>query len=394
MRLLHTADLHIGLSRYSTPGTTSRIDDFIATFRRFAEVAIAEKVDAVLIPGDVTNTRRPAPRELVGFAEPVSELTLANILTLVSSGNHDGPDQPGNPDTNALAWVHPLRLPNVKMITEPFTGLITTPSGAAFNLVAVPYPHKRAFDHLLPDLSPDERTEAISKKLEDGIDAMVDKARADHPEHPLIFMGHLSTVGAALGTEVSMRFGWDVTVRTGILDRVDYGALGHIHRQQQVGEHSWYAGSPDYIDFGEEGQTKGFLLVEVEQRKSPKVEVIDSHARRLRTIEMHRTNDGWKARPDDDVRGQVIRLRIVVAPDDEVAPSEVAAISAGFRAKGATFVKTEVLLPEKEEQQRQALTHQVDPIEALRTWLISGGHEVEPALSAGVELINSTGVES
>lgn len=394
MRLLHVADPHIGLSRFSKPGTTSRIDDFIATLHRFAEVAIAEKVDAVAIPGDVFNTRRPAPRELVGFTEPLSMLQGADILSLFSSGNHDGPDTVGNPDTNALAWMHTLRLPKVRMVTEPTSAFIQTPSGATFNLVAVPYPHKRSFDHLLPELTPDERTEAISRKLEEGIEAMVDKALTDAPTIPLVFMGHLSTIGASIGTEVSMRFGWDVTVRSGILDKVDYGALGHIHRQQQVGENSWYAGSPDFIDFGEEGQRKGFLLVDVQRGKAPKVEVIDSRPRVMRTLEIRRTNEQWVISPDDKVDEQIIRLRIYPSEDETLSPSEVASIVAGLRAQGATFVKTEVILPEKEEQPRGSIDHQVDAAEALRRWLIAGGHELEPALSAGIEIINSTGVDS
>jgi exonuclease SbcD len=394
VRILHTADAHLGLGRHSTPGTSSRIEDFAATIRRFAETAIELKVDAALIPGDVFHTRRPTPRDLTAFTEPLALLSEAGVLALFSSGNHDGPDQVGNPSTNALAWMHPLRIPNVRMVTEATSGIVRTPSGAVFSLVAIPYPHKRTFDALMPDLSPDERTEAISRQLEDGVEAMIETSIEARPDLPLIFMGHVSTVGAAIGTEVSMRFGWDVTLRSGILDKADYGALGHIHRQQQVGQHSYYSGSPEYMDFGEEGQPKGFILAEIQRGKPPKTEVIDSKPRPMRTIDIHRKKEEWRTSSDGDVSGHILRLRVHPDENEPLPPSEVVKMVREYRSRGATYVKSEVILPERQRSVRVEVDPQVEAAEALRRWLSANGYDAEPYLSAGIEIINSIGVEA
>jgi exonuclease SbcD len=48
----------------------------------------------------------------------------------------------------------------------------------------------------------------------------------------------------------------------------DYVALGHLHNQMQVLQQpiGWYCGSPIALDFGEERDVKGALLIEISQR--------------------------------------------------------------------------------------------------------------------------------
>jgi DNA repair exonuclease SbcCD nuclease subunit len=48
-------------------------------------------------------------------------------------------------------------------------------------------------------------------------------------------------------------------------DQFDYIALGHYHRQSQVTDNAWYSGSPEYMAYGEIGDTKGGLLVDMDR---------------------------------------------------------------------------------------------------------------------------------
>lgn len=396
MRILHTADLHLGLVRHSAPGTTSRSDDFAATLMRFADVACDQKVDVAIIAGDVFHTRRPVPRDILALMKALNRLRERQITVLIAPGNHDGPDAVGDPRTHALGWMRELPPKGVHVFTEPFAHFLHYGT-TGFGVVAVPYPHRRSFDALLPDLTPEERIEEISRRLESAIEVMYDKVSAMGAGHePTIFVGHLSTLGAALGTEVTMRFGWDVAIRAAILDRFDYGALGHIHRQQQVGETSYYPGSPEYMDFGEEGQPKGFLLAEVERGQPPKVEVIDSAPRPMMTIDVHRQGDQWVSPQFDAVKGAIVRVRVYPGEDPLTAKSDsfaadVAKLVRDYRNHGATHVQSEVIIPERERAVRMAVDTHVEAGEALRMWLVANGHDVEPALGAGIELINAIG---
>lgn len=388
MRILHAADFHLGRTTHSTPGTTSRSDDYAATLMRFADVAVEERVHAALLAGDSFHTRRPTPRDLFAFTNAIKRLREGGVDTFISPGNHDGMDTVGDERTHALAWMKAIQPSGVHLLTSPTHSLVPLASrtGSQFNLVSIPYPHKRSFDAIMPDASAEERIEAISLKLEGAIETMRE-SMSDNVSIPTIFLGHVSVIGAALGSETTMRFGWDVTVRSGIFDKFDYAALGHIHRQQQVGDKAWYAGSPEYMDFGEIGQPKGFMLVDVEHGKEPKVEVIDSHPRPMVKVDMRQQDGIWV--PSDDIpKGAIVDVSIY--PDETTSPGEVLSLVRGIRKDGASYVKHRVVTPEQETA-RAAVDAEVSVAEALRRWLAVNGYEEEPFMSLGLELINEIG---
>ena len=392
MRALHVADTHLGRTTHSTPGTTSRSDDLGATLLRFADVAVEEKVDLALLPGDLFHGRRPVPKDLLYLTEALAKLRKAKILALLSGGNHDGTDTVGDERTHALAWLNALAPDGVRMFTNAKATTLRLDNGQAFNIVATPYPHKRAFDALMPEMDPDERVEWISRAYEKSVDTMIDSVQAGMPDLPTIFMGHVSVVGATLGSEVSMRFGWDVTVGSGVFDKVDYAALGHIHRQQQISEKCWYSGSPEFLDFGEAGQTKGFLLVDIQKGKNPKVEVIDSSPRPMATVSLTETDSGWQYSPEAIAPGAIIKLDI--SPLVSVSPGDVLRFVREVRVMGASYVSHRVILPERVAIARAQMSAEVEVEQALRSWLEAAGYsdvEMSTVLRAGMDLVNELG---
>ena len=150
MLVLHTADPHLGLARHSAPGTTSRSDDFAATLMRFADVACDRKVDVAIIAGDVFHTRRPVPRDILALMKAINRLQDRGITTLIAPGNHDGMDAVGDPRTHALSWMSELPPRGVHVFTQPFAHYLHYGSDP-FGVVAIPYPHRRSFDALMPN---------------------------------------------------------------------------------------------------------------------------------------------------------------------------------------------------------------------------------------------------
>lgn len=384
MRLLHGSDFHLGLTRYSRLGTTSRADDLCETLGRFVDVAVTEKVDVAILSGDTFHGRKPVPRDFDALTKALSQLSRAGITVVVSEGNHDGKDVVGDPRSAAIGFLSHVEPPGVHVITHPFAGLMQTLSGQVFNLVSTPYPHKNAFDAVMPDADLPDRIEAISRALEQSIITMMEQV---DPKAPTIFVGHLSTLGAALGSEVSMRFGWDVAVRSAIFDDIEYAALGHIHRQQQVGDRAWYAGSPDYIDFGEMNQTKGFLLVDIEKGVMPKVTVVDSNSRPMAEVEANwSVEDGWVLKGDVP-EGAIVRVTAHV--QGATQPSDMESLSRQIRDLPASYVKTEyVKVGGESAEAKPLISRTATGAEALKMWLQANGHDIEPALTLGAELLS------
>src|SRR6185295_3315345 len=95
-----------------------------------------------------------------------------------------------------------FRVPKVHIYTTPYAGLVQSgPRHVNFNLVTVPYPHKGILDALRPDLSDYDKVEEASRMLENAIETMIDTVRAATPNVPVVFLGHLSAIGAQLGSE-------------------------------------------------------------------------------------------------------------------------------------------------------------------------------------------------
>lgn len=89
LRLLHTADLHLGLRQY---GLAVREDDFVRAAYQVADVAIAEHVDCVLVSGDVFDRKCPPAYAVQAFKDVVGRLYDAGIPVVTIDGNHDNAD--------------------------------------------------------------------------------------------------------------------------------------------------------------------------------------------------------------------------------------------------------------------------------------------------------------
>ena len=97
---------------------------------------------------------------------------------------------------------------------------------------------------------------------------------SEKPDIPAVLTAHVSVSEAKQGSEQSVMIGRDVVIMRSLLTNPvwDYIALGHIHKHQELnrGKHPpiVYSGSIERIDFGEEGERKGFVMATVERGKS------------------------------------------------------------------------------------------------------------------------------
>ncbi|MDB5101537.1 MAG: nuclease SbcCD, subunit [Cyanobacteria bacterium RYN_339] len=277
IRMIHTADLHIGVENYGrwnpTSGLHARLEDYLASLDQVVAYAIAQAADVFLVAGDIYKTKDPSPTQQREFAKRIRRLTSAGIQVVLLVGNHDQPARHG--DANPLDIYASLELEDVTIFRRPEMVTIKTRQGP---LQVAGMPHlSRGF--LMARQAHVPRTLHESERLlENVIDEILVSLAGDvDPTIPAVLTAHLSIDCASLGSERDLMLGKGLTLPLASLAQpaFDYVAMGHIHKHQVIGEGPCcvYPGSLDRIDFGEESDDKGFMDVTVERGKTTHVRV-------------------------------------------------------------------------------------------------------------------------
>lgn len=336
IRALHFADTHIGMENYGrtdpASGVSSRVVDFLRRMDAICDYARQHEADLIIFAGDAFKTRAPNPTYQREFAHRVRDLAeLAPVILLV--GNHDLP--PTTLKASSIEIYDTLRVPNVTVAADYEVRVIETRRGPVA-LATAPYPIRSR-------LLEDERTAGLTIAetdllLQDRLSAVLDQlaAQADAHQMPRLLTGHFTVSGAVVGSEHSIMLGRDVAVQLSALadPRWDYVALGHIHKHQNLTDGRLgappvvYSGSIERIDFGEEGDPKGFCWVELERGATrwQFVELPD-----VRPFVTLRADLRRAANPTDnvvgliaqhDLRKAVVRLLLDLSPETEARFNE------------------------------------------------------------------------
>jgi exonuclease SbcD len=272
LRLLHLADVHLGVESYGrfdpATGLNTRLLDFTARLDEAVDCAIDEQVDLVVFAGDAYKSRDPSPTQQREFARRIRRLSDAGIPTFLLVGNHDLPAASGR--ANSLDIFDTLAVPNVHVGRSLSTHRVETRAGPV-QIVALPWLRRSAL-LALPDYR-QMSAEQARRAIQDLAARFVEDAASQlDPSLPAILTAHVSVEGATYGSERSVLVGEDIVLpRSSIaLDRFDYVALGHIHKHQALSEDPpvVYSGSLERIDFGEESDPKGFILATIEDGKT------------------------------------------------------------------------------------------------------------------------------
>lgn len=290
VKVLHFADLHLGVENYgrldTATGLHTRLLDFLRSLDELVEYALQEDIDLVLFAGDAYKNRDPNPTHQREFARRVHRLVAAGIPVFLLTGNHDIPSTMGR--ANTLDIFATLEVPNVYVGRKLGTHLIQTRSGSV-QIVALPWILR---SHLL---SRDEYKNCTLAELEELTIAAVEKLLVEtiaglDPRIPTILAAHGSVQGAMYGSERSVMLGHDIVLPRNLLTHqaFDYVALGHIHQHQELANNPpvVYSGSLERIDFGEEKEDKGFVVAQVERGRAHYQFVKLASTRRFVTIEL------------------------------------------------------------------------------------------------------------
>lgn len=354
LRILHFADLHVGMERHGridpVTGINGRVMDFLRRFSDLIEFAIFKEVDLVIFAGDAYKNRDPNSTYRREFSWRIKELADRGIPVVMVPGNHDLPAAANR--ASSIEVFDTLGVPNTYVLEDYKLTTLPTRRGLPIQIASVPYPF---ISELLSDeqyrgVSLADLDHLVAQKLAEIVQALADQAR-QQPDTPAVLVGHFSVDSAELGSERGLMIGRDVTAPRSVLadPAWDYVALGHVHKHQDLNRGSHppivYSGSVERIDFGEEREPKGWVLAEVARGRTH-YEFITHHqreARRFVTIdcdcreEADPTNAVLQAIARRDVTDAIVRVRLQLRSDQEALLKERvlrAALAAAYTVAG------------------------------------------------------------
>jgi exonuclease SbcD len=269
MRILHTSDWHIGRTLYGK----KRYEEFEAFLNWLSDVIQQNKIDVLLVAGDVFDTSTPSNRAQELYYRFLCRVVASSCRhVVIVAGNHDSPSFLNAPKELLKALNIYVIGSTTESLEEQVLVLKDDQNNPELIVCAVPYLRDR-------DIRVAEAGESIEdkeRKLIEGIRnhyaAVADLAEQRRKEIgvdiPIIGMGHLFTAGGQTVDGDGVRelyIGSLAQVKAEIFPSCfNYLALGHLHVPQKVNNNEFmrYSGSPLPMGFGESKQQKSIYQVE------------------------------------------------------------------------------------------------------------------------------------
>ncbi|MCC5969266.1 MAG: exonuclease SbcCD subunit D [Pararhodobacter sp.] len=274
MRILHTADLHLGRQFNGI----SLEDDHAAILGQIVAAVAAHRADVLVIAGDIFDRAAPpatAVRQFNGFLSRIASETGAAVVMI--AGNHDSGDR-----IAAMSIMTDTRRALIRgALSSEEPPLVLTDAHGPVAFSGLPF----AYEYAARECFSDETIQTP----EDVLAAQVAAARRNLPEGARwVIVAHAFVAGAT-GSESERplaRVGGIETVRPEIFAGAQYVALGHLHKPQAVGTaHIRYSGAPLAYGFDEAGSEKSMTLVEIDATGQVTVEAIAFQPlRRVRSL--------------------------------------------------------------------------------------------------------------
>ena len=257
MRLLHTSDWHVGRSLHGT----DLLAEQEAVLARLAEVVTEERVDVVLVAGDVYDRAVPSADATAVLDRALTRLRAAGAAVVLTPGNHDSARRLGfGAGLLAVSGVHVRAV--TPALDEP---VLLSDEHGDVAVYGLPYLEPEVARH---ELGLSAGGASAGRSHEAVLTAAMDRVRADlflRPGTRSVVLAHAFVGGGVPSdSERDICVGGVDLVPAGVFDGVDYVALGHLHRPQTLSPRIRYSGSPLAYSFGEAGQQKQAWLVDLD----------------------------------------------------------------------------------------------------------------------------------
>lgn len=397
IRVLHFADVHIGMENYGrtdpNTGVSSRVVDFLRRLDEMVAYTRENDADLAIFAGDAFKNALPNPTYQREFAWRVRDLAQTMPVVLLV-GNHDL--QPSEKKASSVEIYSTLDVPNVYVADMWDVITVETKRGRVV-IGTAPYPIRARLltDEKLHNKSIRQIDDMLVAEMMGKLEVMAQQAdQMAGASVPRLLTAHFTVGGATLGSERSVMLGRDVQVPLSVVadERWDYVALGHIHKHQNLTHGRLdappvvYSGSIERVDFGEALEDKGFCWVQL-AREETTWEFVKVNARPMVTISADCRQDKTPTQTLEtqikqlDLRGAIVRLRVQFTPET-LAHFREERVREALRHAGAEYISGIERQVERPERARLGISPEgLTPEELLdRYWQGKGKSADERAV--------------
>lgn len=247
MKILHLSDLHFGkrLNNFSL------LEDQIYVNQQIFQLAKNQKIDAVIIAGDIFDKSIPSADAVQLFDEFLNFWAELNLPIFIISGNHDNAERLSfglNIFSHNNIYISPVYNGEIKSIT-------LKDNYGNINFYLLPFLKPSMVRPFFPDEEIKSHTQALKIAL---------KNLTLNKDERNILIAHQFVTGAVVSDSEEINVGGLDNIDAHIFDDFDYVALGHIHTPQAILRDTIrYCGSLLKYSFSEANQQKSATIIDI-----------------------------------------------------------------------------------------------------------------------------------
>lgn len=268
MKILHTADWHLGKTLYKYELN----EDIQLFFEWLLNYISQEKIDVLLVAGDIFDMANPSNKDLKIYYDLLIKLHLLQTKVIIIGGNHDSISLLEAPK-DLLNSINIHVIGGVSdQLSDELIPIFDSLGKLQCVVLAVPFLRDRDLRKSVDATQEQNKSEIEKSAIKHHYDQLLDIAIEKYGDQaPIISMGHLHLQGAETSdSEREIHIGNLEGISASMFsERIDYIALGHIHKPQKVGNSDkiQYSGSPIFLDFSERNYDKRVIQIEIEDQK-------------------------------------------------------------------------------------------------------------------------------
>lgn len=263
MKILHTADWHIGKRLHKT----DLAKDFDLFIDWLCDYLTNNPIDVLLISGDVFDFSNPSSESRTQYYKTLIKLKKFDFKIIITGGNHDSPSVLEAPKE----ILNQLDIHVIGQMPEQFEDClipISSENNVELIIAAIPFLRSRNLQRQFEAESYENKQEAVKESIAFHFQETAQLAKEKYPKIPLIGMGHLFATGASVSeSERDIQIGNLAGLEATHFGKdYDYMALGHIHKPQRLHAETpiFYSGSPIPLSFSERKNEKRILIIDTE----------------------------------------------------------------------------------------------------------------------------------
>ncbi|MBQ7667893.1 MAG: exonuclease subunit SbcD [Clostridia bacterium] len=389
MRILHTADWHIGnLKGPEKNGKNLRLEDTLNCINFMIKEASTIKPDLAIIAGDIFHQAKVwADRGLFETNRAIQLIdrlsSICDVVVLRGTPNHDGEEQFN------MIKSHFIYNNNVKVFLKPDMEKFTLRTGEEVQIVAMPGFIKGDNRTKLNGESAEEEAVVFTEEVNNKILELSNECDKNIPK---ILVAHFAVADAKYSGSENMLFsGTDpiITKETLKKAKFDLVTLGHIHTPQMVMDDVYYSGAINTITFNDENEKRGFWIHDIKNKTH---DFIKTPYRELETISLTSSDVQELIEGSfefSDVNDKMVRIEYEC--DDEISNLlNKSTIEKKLYDLGSFFVNSITQKNENTSLGKEKVYEETDPFTNLKIYLKDKNKYDDDTLNLAKEIITDT----